>query len=225
MHVRVPDERDDRVPGCEALVSEMMYCNVSGMIITRNRLESLQRTCRALERLDPRPKQILVTVNSYSDETVPFLRRYYPDFYVIVNDTGRGSVASRGAMMPAADSDLVLSLGDDSYPEQMDCLTKLTDLFESVSSPRGHDFPATDRRVSRDAHAVGIPNGAAQRIFREPRRGASTIHLSRAVWVRVAFLPHARGAGLCAPMCRCRVSSAVHACHHYPSPLLRPSAQ
>jgi hypothetical protein len=90
------------------------------MITTRNRLESLQRRCRALERLDPRPKQVLVTVDGYSSETVPFLRRYYPDFSVIVNDVGRGSVASRAAMMAVDEGDLVLSPDDNGYSEQTD---------------------------------------------------------------------------------------------------------
>ena len=52
--------------------------------------------------------------------------------------------------MAAADSDLVLSLGDDSYPEQMDCLTKLTDLFEAyhrlavvIFPQRTDEYPET----------------------------------------------------------------------------------
>ena len=45
-----------------------------------------------------------------------------------------GSVASRNRMMREAQGDLVLSLDDDSYPEQMDCLKTLRGLFET--SPR-----------------------------------------------------------------------------------------
>ncbi|HEX9048792.1 MAG TPA: glycosyltransferase [Verrucomicrobiae bacterium] len=49
---------------------------------------------------------------------------------LIVNEVGRGSVASRDRMMREAKGDLVLALDDDSYPEQLDCLHRLSSLFE-----------------------------------------------------------------------------------------------
>ncbi len=48
---------------------------------------------------------------------------------LIVNETGLGSVASRDRMMREAKGDLVLSLDDDSYPEQSDCLHRLSSIF------------------------------------------------------------------------------------------------
>jgi GT2 family glycosyltransferase len=109
---------------------EIMPSNVSIMIVTVNRLESFRRTCRVLECLDPQPKQVLITVDGYSNQILPFLRRYYPGFYVIVNETGHGSVASRDRMMREACGDLVLALDDDSYPEQLDCIARLMPLFQ-----------------------------------------------------------------------------------------------
>jgi GT2 family glycosyltransferase len=49
---------------------------------------------------------------------------------LIVNETGRGSVASRDRMMREAKGDLVLALDDDSYPEQLDCIRRIVPLFE-----------------------------------------------------------------------------------------------
>lgn len=53
---------------------------------------------------------------------------------LIVNETGRGSVASRDRMMREAKGDLVLALDDDSYPEQAECLTRIAALF--MQNPR-----------------------------------------------------------------------------------------
>jgi GT2 family glycosyltransferase len=53
---------------------------------------------------------------------------------VIVNEIGRGSVASRDRMMREAHGDLVLALDDDSYPEQTDCIARIATPF--VQRPR-----------------------------------------------------------------------------------------
>ncbi len=43
---------------------------VSVMIVTRNRLADLQRTCRVLKSLDPAPDDILITADRGADGTV-----------------------------------------------------------------------------------------------------------------------------------------------------------
>lgn len=103
---------------------------VSIMITTRNRLKDLQRTCDVLTRLDPAPYEVLVTADGCTDGTVEYLQANYPDFRLTINDQGRGSVASRAAMMQQATGDLVLALDDDSYPEQFNCLAILASIFE-----------------------------------------------------------------------------------------------
>jgi cellulose synthase/poly-beta-1,6-N-acetylglucosamine synthase-like glycosyltransferase len=82
-----------------------------------------------LKTLDPAPSEILITADGCSDGTVRFLRDSCPEFHLIVHDISRGSVASGAAMMEKAPDDLVLALDDDSYPEQSDCLSTLSDLF------------------------------------------------------------------------------------------------
>lgn len=104
--------------------------SVSVMITTRNRLENLKQTCRVLSELAPSPAEILITADGCSDGTVEFVKSELPDAVLIINDPARGSVASRDRMMREARGDLVLALDDDSYPEQMDCLSRVVPLFQ-----------------------------------------------------------------------------------------------
>lgn len=99
------------------------------MITTRNRSADLRRTCRVLRKLDPAPSEILITADGCTDDTVEVVKAEFPVAKLIVNETGLGSVASRDRMMREAQSDLILALDDDSYPEQSDCLARLTTLF------------------------------------------------------------------------------------------------
>ena len=100
------------------------------MITTRNRLLDLRRTCQILRKLDPPPLEILITTDGCTDGTAEFVRSAMPEARLFVNETGRGSVASRDRMMREARGDLVLALDDDSYPEQRDCLARVAKLFE-----------------------------------------------------------------------------------------------
>src|SRR5882724_12219200 len=100
------------------------------MITTRNRLDDLQRTSQALKNLHPAPDQILITADGCSDSTVAFVNLAMPNAKLIVNETARGSVASRDRMIREARGDLVLALDDDSYPEQLDCIARFVPIFE-----------------------------------------------------------------------------------------------
>jgi GT2 family glycosyltransferase len=102
---------------------------VSVMITTRDRLADLRRTCDVLCRLNPLPFEVLVTADGCTDSSVEYLQRQHPSFCLTVNAISRGSVASRAAMMQQAKGDLVLALDDDSYPEQLDCLSHLATIF------------------------------------------------------------------------------------------------
>jgi GT2 family glycosyltransferase len=103
---------------------------VSVMITTKNRAEDLRRTCRVLRGLNPPPHEVLITADGCTDDTVEVVRQELPGAKLIVNEAGRGSVASRDRMMREAQGDLVLALDDDSYPEEPDCLAKIVPLFE-----------------------------------------------------------------------------------------------
>lgn len=100
------------------------------MITTKNRIEDLRRTCRALQQLNPAPLQVLITIDGCKDDVVQAVKAEFPATRLFVNQIGLGSVASRDLMMREARGDLVLALDDDSYPEQIDSIARITPFFE-----------------------------------------------------------------------------------------------
>jgi GT2 family glycosyltransferase len=123
---------------------------VSVMITTRNRAADLERTCRVLRGLNPPPLEVLVTADGCTDHTVSVVRSELPSAKIIVNEAGKGSVASRNRMMREAGGDLVLALDDDSQPEQFDCINQIRSLFEQNQKlavahfpQRSDEYPAT----------------------------------------------------------------------------------
>ena len=100
------------------------------MITTRNRAEALQRTCEIIRALNPPPVEVLITADGCTDGTMNVIQSHLPHATVIINKNARGSVACRDVMMRQATTDLVLALDDDSYPEQLDCITRILSFFE-----------------------------------------------------------------------------------------------
>ena len=122
----------------------------SVMITTRNRTADLRRTLTVLRALNPVPLEILITADGCTDDTVEMVRREASAARLIINEIGRGSVASRDRMMREAHGDLVLALDDDSYPEQPDCLARIAPLFAQNPKlaiahfpQRTDEYPAT----------------------------------------------------------------------------------
>ena len=111
------------------------------MITTRNREADFRRTCRVLYKLDPPPLEILITADGCTDGTVDMVKAELASAKVIINHIGLGSVASRDRMMREAQGDLVLALDDDSYPEQLDCVSRIISLFEQNSKLAVAHFP------------------------------------------------------------------------------------
>src|SRR6266566_5826053 len=111
------------------------------MITTRNRAEALQRTCEIIAALSPPPAEVLITADGCADNTVNVIRRHLSHATVIVNKSARGSVACRDVMMRQARADLVFALDDDSYPEQMDCITLVSRFFEKKPKLAVLHFP------------------------------------------------------------------------------------
>jgi GT2 family glycosyltransferase len=119
---------------------------ISVMITTKNRSPDLVQTLRVLMSLDPKPHEVLITADGCVDDTVEIVEREkrngeIKNIILIVNENGRGSVASRDRMMREAQGDLVLALDDDSYPEQLDCLHMLQVLFEKNPNLAIATFP------------------------------------------------------------------------------------
>jgi GT2 family glycosyltransferase len=103
---------------------------VSIMITTCNRCEELERTIQTLRKLDPAPDEILITADGCTDATAEFVSSALPKAKLFLNQSGIGSVASRDRMMREAEGDLVLALDDDSYPKQLDCISRIVPFFE-----------------------------------------------------------------------------------------------
>jgi len=99
------------------------------MITTTGRIVDLRRTCHVLQRLNPAPLELLVTIDGCKEDVREALETELQQARVFVNQIGLGSVASRDRMMREARGDLVLALDDDSYPEQLDCITRIVPLF------------------------------------------------------------------------------------------------
>src|SRR3954468_3942239 len=74
------------------------------IIATRNRRDDLARTCAVLRALVPAPDEVLICADGCTDDTVAMLRRDFPIYEVTANETGRGSTASRDALMRRARS-------------------------------------------------------------------------------------------------------------------------
>jgi GT2 family glycosyltransferase len=100
------------------------------MITTKNRVSDLRRTCCALRQLKPAPLEVLITIDDSTENVLEAVNAELPQARVFVNQIGLGSVASRDRMLRKARGDLVLALDDDSYPEQLDCITCIVPLFE-----------------------------------------------------------------------------------------------
>ena len=114
---------------------------VSVMITTRNRVDDLKRTCAVLGELAPQPDEVLITADGCTDGTAAFVKASLPEAKLIVNELGRGSVASRDRMMREARGDLVFALDDDSYPEQPDCLARMVAFFADQPDVAVAHFP------------------------------------------------------------------------------------
>ncbi len=100
------------------------------MITTKGRIRDLRRTCCVLRQLNPSPLEVLITMDGCTQDMVEAVKAELPEARVLVNQIGLGSVASRHQMMREARGDLVLSLDDDSYPEQLDCIAHIVPFFE-----------------------------------------------------------------------------------------------
>ncbi len=114
---------------------------VSVMITTRGRIDELRRTCRVLQNLTPQPLEVLITMDGCTSDAVEAVKTELPGGRLFVNQVGLGSVASRDRMMREARGDLVLALDDDSYPEQLDCISRIVPFFEQRPRLAVLNFP------------------------------------------------------------------------------------
>ena len=111
------------------------------MITTKNRASDLRRTYRVLQQLNPPPLEVLITLDGCTADVMGTVKAELPEARLFVNQVGLGSVASRDRMMREARGDLVLALDDDSYPEQLDCISRIVPFFEQRPRLAVLNFP------------------------------------------------------------------------------------
>lgn len=151
------------------------------MITTKNRIEELRRTWRALQQLSPPPLEVLITTDGCTEDMVAAVKAELPEARVFVNEIGLGSVASRDRMMRAARGDLVLALDDDSYPEQLDCIARIVPTFKEHPNLVVLHFP---QRTDEYPETLAQTNFGPERLTRTfPNSGAV---LRRSTYLRLA---------------------------------------
>src|SRR4029450_12954501 len=138
---------------------------VSIMITTRNRLTDLRRTCQVLQQLNPRPLEMLITIDGCGGDIVEAAKAESPQARLFVNQIGLGSVASRDRMMREARGDLVLALDDDSYPEQLDCIARIVPLFEQRPRLAVLHFPQLTDEYPKTLTQTNFGGGHLTRSF------------------------------------------------------------
>lgn len=140
------------------------------MITTLNRVDELGRTLDRVRGLLPVPDEVWVVADGCTDGTADFVREWHPQVRLIVHETSMGSVASRAEIMAQVGGDLVLAIDDDSYPEQTDCLIRLTALFEKRPKLAIATFPQRTDEYPETLEQQDF--GPEQRVRSFPNSGA-----------------------------------------------------
>src|SRR4029078_4129228 len=136
---------------------------VSVMISTKGRIQDLRRTCCVLKQLDPRPLEMLITMDGCTEAMGAAGKAEVPTARLFINQIGLGSVASRDRMMRETRGDLVLALDDDSYPEQLDCISRIVSFFEQRTRVAVVNFP---QRTDEYSETLTQTNFGAEHLAR-----------------------------------------------------------
>lgn len=124
-----------------------MHPSVAIMIASHNRATELERTLSAIALLEPAPQELLITLDGCTDNSLEIVQQIAPQAKIIINQVGQGSISSRDQMLRSSQCDYVLSLDDDSYPKQRNCIDIVVRLFEQFPQAAVLHFPQhTDER-------------------------------------------------------------------------------
>lgn len=162
-------------------VASPKLMTVSVMITTTGRIVDLQRTCRVLRELNPAPLEVLITIDGCREDVREALETELQQARVFVNQIGLGSVASRDRMMREARGDLVLALDDDSYPEQLDCISRIIPLFEQRPKLAVLHFP---QRTDEYPETLAQTDFAAEHLTRSFANSGAV--LRRSIYLQLA---------------------------------------
>lgn len=145
--------------------------SIAVMVTTKNRCDELARTLDKIQSLSPTVDEIMVVADGCTDGTIDLVRKHDSRIKLLVNEVSIGSVASRAKMMNEANSDIVLALDDDSYPEQLDCVAIIREIFEADELLAVATFP---QRSDEYPESLKQTNFGRQRLVRSfPNSGAA----------------------------------------------------
>jgi GT2 family glycosyltransferase len=119
----------------------MSVPRVAVSIVTRNRAPVLERTLRELEKLTPLPDEICIYADACTDDTKEMITRTFPRVRLLSDDVPRGSIHGRDRILREVQSEIVLSLDDDSYPIETDFISRLQTLHAAHPSAAVCTFP------------------------------------------------------------------------------------
>ncbi|PYL25443.1 MAG: hypothetical protein DMF44_02515 [Verrucomicrobia bacterium] len=123
----------------------------------------------------------LVTMDGCTADVVEAVKAELPDARLFVNQVGLGSVASRDRMMREARGDLVLALDDDSYPEQLDCVSRIVPFFEQRPRLAVLNFP---QRTDEYSETLAQTNFGSEHLTRSFANSGAA--LRRATYLQLA---------------------------------------
>ena len=156
-----------------------MSLRVAICIATHNRRDELIRTLGVLAGLDPAPDEVLVAADGCTDGTDEWVRENHPGVRLVIHPQPHGSIASRNELGAICQSDIFVSLDDDSYPIERDFIARVRKIFSGnprlavASFPqRTDEYPETLSQPDfGEPHFIGSYANSAAAIRRSTFRG------------------------------------------------------
>jgi GT2 family glycosyltransferase len=143
-------------------------------IVTRNRASELERTLHELGRLTPPPDEIWVYADACSDDTSKRVAALFPSIHLLSSDTARGSIHGRDLILRSTDSEIVLTLDDDSHPIETDFISRLRTLHADRPQAAVFTFPQVSEEYPASIRdSASIKNVVPQRVASFTNSGAS----------------------------------------------------
>lgn len=131
-----------------------MKTGISAIVTAYDRIEQTLATLRVIQSCTPLPDEILVHVDANQRECEQEIRKAFPNVCVLCSDEQVGPGGGRNKLVDAAQSELVASFDDDSYPIDADYFARAGKLFKQ--------FPEA-AVICASLYHVGEPIGLDER--------------------------------------------------------------
>ena len=106
------------------------FCNLTVVIPTYKRSHDLINTIQNIRRCTPSPAEIIIHIDGNDIETQVILQKYEcENLKVILTEINVGPGGGRNKAIAIAQSDIVASFDDDSYPIDKDYFSRLLEIF------------------------------------------------------------------------------------------------